>query len=166
MLTISNLFTCILFPGCQAGYWGDRCNHRCGPDCAECEKTDGACAVCIDDMYGSQCSETCSVNCDQTVCGIENGTCTFGCTEGAQGPMCTSCVEGKYGDTCSESCSGNCNGTLCEMSTGNCPYGCGEGFWGDNCNSNCGNCSGKSCEIVVMVHVFGLNIFYWSIQKD
>uniref|UniRef100_A0A8W8NYI9 Multiple epidermal growth factor-like domains 10 n=1 Tax=Magallana gigas TaxID=29159 RepID=A0A8W8NYI9_MAGGI len=101
----------------------------------------------------SLCNIPCPLNCKDSICNIQNGSC-IGCKSGWTGQSCSKkCSERLYGVNCSQQCKGHCrDGTTCNHVTGQCDRGCGTGWTGSLCGKECdegtygydcvNNCSG------------------------
>ncbi|XP_034321050.2 uncharacterized protein [Magallana gigas] len=89
-------------------------------------------------VYGSKCDNLCPINCKDSTCHVENGTC-FGCKPGWIGTSCDmKCTEGLYGFNCSRQCKGHCRETIpCNHVTGMCDEGCAAGWVGMFCEEAC-----------------------------
>ncbi|XP_062613536.1 scavenger receptor class F member 1-like [Saccostrea cucullata] len=144
--------------GCNAGYWGDKCNKKCPMNCFNnvCIKTNGYCAYCTNGFYGMDCRNRCG-NCSSGSCYINDGHCSGDCNIGFYGNgcnrpcyrncfnqkcrkddgYCEKCKSGFYGDLCKTPCSPNCLQSACYRSNGACIEGC-KGHWaGAQCNGKC-----------------------------
>ncbi|XP_060556646.1 multiple epidermal growth factor-like domains protein 10 [Ruditapes philippinarum] len=76
-----------LCDGCKGNFYGDSCNLSCASTCMTqttggsiCQQSNGKCLYgCEDGFHGLQCSEECSVYCNDTLCEQDDGKCTKGC---------------------------------------------------------------------------------------
>ncbi|XP_060600687.1 multiple epidermal growth factor-like domains protein 10 [Ruditapes philippinarum] len=76
-----------LCDGCIGYFYGDSCNFSCASTCkiqttggSLCQQSNGKCLYgCADGFHGLQCSEKCSVYCNDTLCEQDDGKCTKGC---------------------------------------------------------------------------------------
>ncbi|XP_060556947.1 multiple epidermal growth factor-like domains protein 10 [Ruditapes philippinarum] len=74
--------------GCKSNFYGESCNCACASTCkiqttangSICQQSNGKCLYgCIDGLHGSQCTEKCSVYCNDILCIQDDGKCTKGC---------------------------------------------------------------------------------------
>ena len=120
-------------------YYGELCEKRCNetrPNCEKCNKKDGICTVCTNDMFWDiNCTTSCS-NCNGG-CNITDGTC-----------LEDTCRDDEYyGELCEKRCNEtrpNCE--KCNKLDGICTVCTNDMFWDINCTTSCSNCIG-GCNI-------------------
>ncbi|XP_059139446.1 protein draper-like [Physella acuta] len=95
---------------CDEGFYGHKCEHKCGN--------------CVGGPI---------------FCDAAQGFCVNGCTWGYQGDTCKEkCNAGTYGISCTGVCSPHCNDTTCHHVTGECwDKGCHPGYTGPKCTETC-----------------------------
>ncbi|KAF7242642.1 Multiple epidermal growth factor-like domains protein 6, partial [Varanus komodoensis] len=110
--------------------------------------------ACLDNMFGNDCSLSCSDCMNGGECNSENTGCS--CPPGWTGIICNeTCSTGTYGQDCSSLC--KClNGGACDPATGRCHCppgingkfcedGCPRGLYGKHCRKKCNCINGGYC---------------------
>ncbi|XP_052762445.1 multiple epidermal growth factor-like domains protein 10 [Mya arenaria] len=111
--------------GCEIGYWGKLCEHKCNESCYSCNRSNGECLKCASKLkYGLNCNIKCSETCVDKECYI-SGKCINGCLENSFGKMCE--------NECDKNCISNGNGTRCSSESGKCLHGCTPGYTAGVC---------------------------------
>ncbi|VDI03856.1 Hypothetical predicted protein [Mytilus galloprovincialis] len=111
--------------GCWKATWGTNCRESCPVNCIN-QNCYPKTGLCV---WGCD-----PRNCSNNKCDIQTGVCTDGCVIGQAGQYCDMpCDPGFFGNNCSRKCSKNCFNPYCHHVTGDCIGGCKKGWDEFNC---------------------------------
>eukprot|EP00105_Crassostrea_gigas_P008584 XP_011423194.1 PREDICTED: cell death abnormality protein 1 [Crassostrea gigas] len=128
-ITCNNITGLCTF-GCQAGFYGEKCDRDCSSCPTGCGNFTGRCfGDCPVGKFGVSCDKAC------------NQGCKDGCMRDSG--VCNRCMDGTYGDLCDKSC-GTCP-TGCDRISGRCRGDCPVGMFGEFCNKTCSQHCRNGC---------------------